>query len=222
MGRLAPELDDEMVDGQHPGVDGVVVGRVNHHGCGGTLEGARPYQIDLAGALLFGGGAQHGDPDSQFIRHGGQGHPGSGGSGGDDVVAAGVADAGQGVVFGADDHLGAARSGPCRKGGVEAVGRVFDLESVFLQEPGHPGRGRMLLEGGFGVLVQPMADLHEFGLDGGKGLLGSLLDAHGDPSGVRGFGDRTTGPAGAIRTAEPPVPPILMGTQEVFGNGSLA
>ena len=82
-----------------------------------AVEGAPLEHEDLAAAALLGRGAQHLDGEAQVVGHLGQGQAGTDGGGGDDVVAAGVADAGQGVVLGADGDGERPRAGGGHEGG---------------------------------------------------------------------------------------------------------
>ena len=59
---------------------------------------------DLAAAALLGRVPEHPHGEAQLVGHLGQSEAGPDGRGGDDVVAAGMADAGEGVVLGADGH----------------------------------------------------------------------------------------------------------------------
>jgi len=112
---------------------------MDHHGGGGVAEGSRVYQVHLPPIAFFGRGAQHGDPEAQFLGEGLEGETGAHRRRGDDVVTAGMADAWKGVVLGADHQLRSLLSGPGREGGVQAVGGVLDRETVALQHLGEAG-----------------------------------------------------------------------------------
>ena len=113
VGRLAVELHHQVVHRQHERVDGVLGVGVHHHRQRRAGEGPGVDEVHLAADLLLGRGAQHRHPEAQFVGQGGQGQARPDGGGRDQVVAAGVAHAGQGIQFGADDHL---RPGGSRRG----------------------------------------------------------------------------------------------------------
>jgi hypothetical protein len=89
-------------DGRHG--DEIHVRGVDHHGGVGTREGAVAGHHFLAAMGLFGGGAEVAHGAGQTSAELGQGQRRAVADGGDDVVAAGMADAGQGVVFRQDRH----------------------------------------------------------------------------------------------------------------------
>ena len=69
--------------------------------------------------------------------------PGADGGGGDDVVPAGVADVGQGVVLGAHRHHELAVAGARLERGRQVVHALVDFEPPASQRPGHrPRRAR--------------------------------------------------------------------------------
>ena len=104
MRLLAEELRFEVLTSLERRVKLVEGAGVHHHRRGSVFEGAGVNQLDLAPASLLGRGTEHRYPNSQLLGQGGHRHPCSGRRRGDDVVAAGVADLGQGVVLAADDH----------------------------------------------------------------------------------------------------------------------
>ena len=104
MGLPAGEVHIEVGDGQAGAGQAISRPRVDHHGGVHALEGAPFQHEDLASTALFGRRAQHSHLDSDLISHRGQGQPGTDGRGGNDVVPAGMAHVGQGVVFGAHGH----------------------------------------------------------------------------------------------------------------------
>ena len=75
---------------------------VHHHRRVDAVEGAALEHQDLAAAALLGRRAEHLHGQPEVVGERGEREAGAGGRGGDDVVAARVADPGQGVVLGAD------------------------------------------------------------------------------------------------------------------------
>jgi hypothetical protein len=112
-------------------------------------------EVHLAAVGLLRGRAEHGHPDAEVVDETGEGGPGAEGGGGDDVVAAGVAHLGEGVVLGTDDDLRAGGPDAGDEGRLHPVGRVLHLEPGVAQELGQAGRGGALLEGDLGVGVHP-------------------------------------------------------------------
>ena len=104
----------DVVDGQAGGLEPVLGPGVDHHRGVGAVERAALEQEDLAPAALLGRRAEHRDRQPDVVGHRGQGHARADGGGGDEVVAAGVAHAGQRVVLGADHDGQGARTGPSR------------------------------------------------------------------------------------------------------------
>ena len=90
----------------------VGAGGVHHHRRVDAVEGALLDHEDLAAAALLGRGAQDHDPPAELVGEGRGGEPGAEPGGGDDVVAAGVADAREGVVLAEDGDGRAPRSRP--------------------------------------------------------------------------------------------------------------
>ena len=88
-----------MRHGARPGVDGVGGSWVDHHRERQVVEAPRLEHRDLPAAAFFGRGAEHADADAQVGGDAGQGLGGAYGGRRDDVVTAGVAEAGEGVVL---------------------------------------------------------------------------------------------------------------------------
>ncbi len=103
---LAVELDVELCHREEVLVDDIIVRRVNHHCRGGVAERAGVDEIDLAAVGLLGRGAEHRYANAELVGKGSHGDAGSDRGRGDHVVAAGVANLGEGVDFAADHHLG--------------------------------------------------------------------------------------------------------------------
>ncbi|CAM5452128.1 hypothetical protein SCALM49S_05627 [Streptomyces californicus] len=134
---------------------------VHHHRGVHPVERAGVQQQRLARAPFLGRGADHAYGQAEFVRVRGEAEGGADSGGGDEVVSAGVAEAGQGVVLAGDGHgHGPGADGGAERG-VQAVGGGGDVEAVCGQESGAP-RGRpVLLEGGFGLGVQAPAQLQQ-------------------------------------------------------------
>ena len=101
---------------------------------------------DLAAAALLGRRADDLDGQAEVVGDGASARPAPTAVGGDDVVAAGVADAGQGVVLGADRDGAAA---PTRRVATNAVGRsqtpVSTAKPAVVEAVGHPRDATLLL-----------------------------------------------------------------------------
>jgi hypothetical protein len=80
---------------------------MNHHGGVNATEGATLKHQDLARGVadFFRRCAEHGNRQSCLIRDLGDGYGGAGGHGRNDIVAAGVANLGKGVVLGANGDV---------------------------------------------------------------------------------------------------------------------
>ena len=81
---------------------------MHHHGGINVFKCAFFYHEDLAASAFFGWGAQDAHPPAELFSSGGQSQTCTQAGGGDDVVAAGVADAGESIVF-ADYAYGRSR-----------------------------------------------------------------------------------------------------------------
>ena len=92
---------------------------VHHHRGVDAVEGAPVEQEDLAPAALLGGRAEDAHREAEVVGHPGECQAGADGGGGDDVVAAGMAHAGQRVVFRTDRRPTSGRTRRAAK----AVGR---------------------------------------------------------------------------------------------------
>src|SRR5215207_6274956 len=96
--------------------------------------------MDLAAVVhdLFGRRADHADGQAEIISHTGRRDPGPRAHRRDDVVTAGVTDAGQGVILGADGDVERAVAGArdeCRR---EAADASFNLKSRVGQKFAEP------------------------------------------------------------------------------------
>ena len=157
----APVGDVEVSHRAGPGVDGVSGAGVDHHRERQVVEAPRLQHGDLAAAALFGRGPEHADADAQVVGDVGQGLGGAHGGRGDDVVTAGVPEAGERVVL-RDQADG---DGPLAVGGDERRGQArgppLDREAADRQRIGQQGRRGMLPPGRLRVLVQPPADVEQ-------------------------------------------------------------
>ena len=99
VGGPAEVLDLVGGDGDDLGLDEVDAGGVDDQGRVDAVEGAPVAQEDLAPAALLGRRADDVEPAAGLGDDGGRGQGRPQAGGGDDVVAAAVADAGQGVVL---------------------------------------------------------------------------------------------------------------------------
>ena len=98
----------------------VGAGGVDHHRRVDAVERALLGHEDLAAAALLGRRAEDDDPAAELVGERGGGQPGAEPGGADDVVPAGVADAGQGVVLAQHGDRRARRRRP---GAAKAVSR---------------------------------------------------------------------------------------------------
>src|SRR3546814_94541 len=81
-----------------------------------------------------GRGPDDGHPSATCLGDGSVGPPGAQTGGGADVVTAGVADAGQGVVREAHGDVRSAGAGPPHDGGVEPVRAALDVHALPLED----------------------------------------------------------------------------------------
>ena len=157
----APVGDVEVGHGAGPGVDGVSGAGVDHHRERQVVEAPRLQHGDLPAAALFGRGAEHPDADAQVGGDTGEGLGRAHGGRRDDVVTAGVAEPGEGVVL----RHEADRDGPFAVSGDErsgqARGPALDGETAGRQLIGQERRRCILPPGRLGVLVQPAADAEQ-------------------------------------------------------------
>jgi hypothetical protein len=129
------------------------VGRpgVRHHRHCDVVERPSLQEQGFTTAGLFGGGSQQGHRQAQVIGDLGQRQRGPDRRGRDDVVAAGVPDLRQRVVFGAypDDQRSASEVGA--EGGVQAADGRGDLEATFGHQRLRLGAAAMLGERQLGL-----------------------------------------------------------------------
>src|SRR5439155_1889211 len=103
--RPARVADLEVPPSQGHRLDHVDRRRVHHHGRVRVREDAALEELDLAAAALLGGGADDAHREADVIGDARGGDARADGDGGDQVVPAGVADAGEAVVLGAQGQV---------------------------------------------------------------------------------------------------------------------
>ena len=181
VGVAAAELDGAGVDGEDGGAEEVGHAGVDHDGCADTLECAGVDQADFAAAALFGGGAEyaHAAFEVGVVERGGEAEAGGSAGDGDQVVSAGVADFGQGVVFAEDGDTGSAVAAFGLEGGVHAVGGALNVEAAGFEEVAEGCVGVLLLVVLLGVGVDVEAEFAQRGGGCVDGVEGCLLAVHG-------------------------------------------
>ena len=140
----------------------VHVGRMHHHRRVGLLEGAEPRHQLLAAVTLLGGRAEHAHHAGQARAELGQRDGRAITGGGDDVVAAGMADAGQRVVF-REDRDGRAVL-LAELGGIsggQAEGFAAHRDAVAGESIGEARRGLEFLQRQLGFAVDRMAQTEQ-------------------------------------------------------------
>ena len=177
VGGQAGELQDVVAQGEHIHVGDALPAApaVDHHGGGQALEGPLGGHAHLFPVLLLGGGAEDDDLALDLVLHLGQSQAGQHGHGAVDIVAAGVAQAGQGVILGEDGGAGplpTVQHG-LEGGGIAQVG-VLHLIARLAQKLHDLLAGAELLVGQLRMGVQVVAELH-------SGLV-MLLHRFGDES----------------------------------------
>ncbi len=136
----------------------------------------------LAPAALLGRGPQHQDPAACLLRHRGRRQPRAQSGGGDDVVPAGVADAGEGVVLAQHGDGGTCRACAGREGRLEAVGLPGHVEALALQQRREQIVREALLVVGLGVSMDLVGRVEQHVsacLHLGSQLCLELLQLHG-------------------------------------------
>ena len=163
VGCLAAVSDVAAFDAVH-GRSFEVEGRgVDHHGDVDAFECTALEHELLAADVLFGGGTEHEEGDGVGGDGGLEADGACHAAGGDEVVAAGVADLGEGVVLaevGDGDGAFAPAGG---EGGLEAESAALDGEAACFESVGEEPGSAGLLEGELGVAVDVEADLGELG-----------------------------------------------------------
>src|SRR5699024_8067736 len=125
-----------------------------------------------------------------------QGEEGADSCGGDDVVPAGVADLGQGVVFGQDgDGAASAGSGGRSQRGLDSVQSRVDVDAAGAQHRGDRRDGIVLVVGGFGQGVDGVQQLGQLSLRGVQAVCDHRPTGFG---GAGELGGPVGGPAAAF------------------------
>ncbi|CAM5613014.1 hypothetical protein SCYAM73S_08651 [Streptomyces cyaneofuscatus] len=196
VGGAAGVGDVEGAEGERAEVGQLEGAGVDHHRGVHPVERPGFQEERLARTALLGGCADHSYGQAEFVGVRGEAERRADPGGGDQVVAAGVAEAGQRVVLAGDGHGDGSRAdrGPERR--LQAVGGGGDVKAVCGQEFGAEGGGAVLLEGGLGVGVDAPAEVEQ------------------------GFRvDRDRVPDGGLESAEPLVDHRAVLCSGVFGSG---
>ena len=144
---------------------------MQHHRGGDVVEHAGLQHQHLAAAGLLGGGAEQHDRQVQLVGDLGQRQRRADRGRRDDVVPAGVSDAGQRVVLGADadDQRAAAEVGAER--GVQPAGRRGDLEAALGDQRLRLGAAAVFGEGEFRFGVNRVRQLDQVATTSLDGVL---------------------------------------------------
>src|SRR5699024_9953557 len=126
MGGTSGVFDVPVGDGEGFGLGDVNGGRVGHEGEIEFGERTTVEQFDLAAAALFGRGADDLDRDAELRGHLGEADRPAHAHRGVEVVAASMAEAWQGIVFGEETDGELARSESGAEGGLETEIELFD------------------------------------------------------------------------------------------------
>lgn len=134
---------------------------MHHHGSMDARKRATLQQQNLSAGIahFFGGRADHVNGKAHFVCNFGRGERRSNRRCGDDVVATGMADTGQAIVFSANANVQRAGSGP----GAERRGKVANTllrsEAGVGQKLTQPIRGLLFLKTQLGMSVDTMAEI---------------------------------------------------------------
>ena len=154
-------------------MQGIDAGRMDHHGGIDAVEGAVLRHQFLAAALFLGGGTEIADAAGEAAVQFRQRQRGAEAGRRDDVVAAGMADAGERVIFRKDRDFGAAGAEARGIGGVEAEGAARDGEVGAVERGSQNAGGLVFVEGQFGPCMDLVADGQKLGrhrVDHGAGF----------------------------------------------------
>ena len=154
-----------------------MVGGVHHHGRADAVKGPSLQQVLFATAAFLRRGADNADASPQLVGQNGRGQPGTQSGGGDDVVAAGMPDLGQGVVLA--DHRNMGPGASCRgyERCVQVKCRPLHVKPFVLQDAAEQIVGGVLLKAEFRGLVDLVGDAEQTGCSG-IDLRGHLLLDH--------------------------------------------
>ena len=128
--------------------------RMHHRRGVDAREGAPVEQLDLAATTLFGGGTEHRQRDAEVVDVRRERQRGARRDRRDEVVAARVSHAGQGVVFGAYGQVQWAGSAAGDEGGLQPGEPLHHGESGVGELTGDPGARSHLLPGELGMGMQ--------------------------------------------------------------------
>ena len=148
MGFLARVFHVEHGAGDDDRIDHVHGRGMDHHGGVRVRERAPLQEQDLAARVadFFRGRAEDADGQPHVVGHFGRGERGADRGRGDDVVAAGVADAGQAVIFGANRDVQRPAARPRHERGGQVVHPGPDVETGLVERLRQPSRGFLLFE----------------------------------------------------------------------------
>ena len=180
MGGPADEFEVHMRDRQRPVEDLRPRVGMEHHGRVDFLEDAGPDQADLPAAAFLGRGADDEHASRQPVERIGQRDPCPSGSGGNQVVAAAVAETAEGIVFGKERNRWAAPIAPAgHKRRWRAGDPELNAEPMFLEEFGQPGHRLVLFVADLRIGVNVPPDpfqLRPDGIDSGADFILQLAD----------------------------------------------
>ena len=135
--------------------------RVDEHCRVELVEGAATGHYRLAAVDLLRRRADGRDAPARLRQNATHRDRGAGRAGGDEVVAAGVAEAAEGIVLGEEGDARSLFAAGGAKGGREVAEGAFDAEVVLLQVVAEPAAGLLFLEAGLGVVVDAVAEVDE-------------------------------------------------------------
>ena len=158
---LSEVLDLPRGDGDGAHLGQIDVRRVDHHRRVDSLEGPGLGHEDLAAASLLTRRAHDHDPSAGGVGEGGGGQAGPEPGGGDDVVAAAVPDAGQGVVLAEHGDRRPLAAGASCEGGLQTEGAALHVEAGVGEGSAEDVGREALLEQQLGPVVDAMGRLDE-------------------------------------------------------------
>ncbi len=176
---LAGEDDVEVGHGQTGARQPLGGPGMDHHGRVDVVEHPVLQHGDLATTTFFGRSAEHPHGQAQIVGQPGQSDAGPHGGGGNDVVPAGMAHAGEGVVLGAQRQHHRTGARLRHEGGGHARGAPGHREPPGIEDVRRPGAGPLLFERCLGMIVDGVAELDQSaqtGVDRGPGLVLQCLD----------------------------------------------
>ena len=148
---------------QRPGGRDIHRAGMHHHGDRQVVEDSGVEQQDFSTAELFSGRAQEHNRQTQLVGYVGQGQRGADRRCGNDVVAAGMTDPGQRVVFGAHANSQRTAAEVSAERGVQSAGCRGDLETPLSHQRLRLGATAVLGERQLRFGVDRMRQLDEVG-----------------------------------------------------------